>query len=163
MQAHVPATSTSKSSILKKPSSDQGHATLAGKVLQVFRVGGDHERSVGRHGKPAAVPAERLSGPVQSQVITDGNGPVVARTIADSAPVASPASALSEANLRKPDDPPTPAAPPVNVEPIRLQTFSIDLADRLARTRAAQQDVLRELDKFDESGEDLGNTVNRQR
>ncbi len=151
------------------PSSDNTNAdkqeqgTLAGKILQVFRIGGDDERSVGRRGQPAAVPAEKLRGPVQMQVITDQNGPVLARSIADSAPVAASTPALPDATLRQPEARPALAAPAVSAEPIRLQTFSIDLTERLARTRAAQQEVLREMDKLDETGADLGKAIDRKR
>ncbi len=128
----------------------------------MFRVGGDSERSVGRHGKPAAVPEERRSGPVQTQVITDSSGPTLARSIADSTHLSTSASALTEVVLRETEAPAAPVSAPVSIEPIRLQTFSIDLTERLARTRAAQQEVLRELDKFDESGDDLGKSIDRK-
>ena len=142
----------------------EAHTSLAGKVLQVFRVGGDSERSVGRHGHPPAEPEARRSGPVQQQTISDGSGPVMSRALADSAPVAAATPPLPAISLAQ--EPAAAAAEPepepASIETIRVQTFSIDLAERLARTRAAQQEVLRELDKFDESGETLGKTVDRK-
>lgn len=144
-------------------SGHRGHSSLAGKILHVFRVGGDNERSVGRHGQPAAAPAEKRTGPIQQQLITDGAGPVVTRTMEDSAPAGTSAAPLPDIELGQPQPDAAPAAHPEPMAPIRLQTFSIDLTERLARTRAAQQEVMRELDKFDETGEDLGKTVDRKR
>ncbi len=138
------------------------HSTLAGKVLQVFRVGGDNEHSVGRHSKPPAEPEARRTGPVQQQLITDASGPVVARTLEDSLPVAIATAPLPDIVLGQNQSKLAPAAAAVASEPIRLQTFSIDLAERLARTRAAQQEVMRELDGFDASGDALGKRVTRK-
>ncbi len=140
------------------------HESLAGKILQVFRVHGDSERSVGRHGAAAAMPEAPRSGPVQHQLIDDASGPVQERSISDLPPAAhNDSSALPTITLR--EGAPN-AVPPVTqepTEPIRLQTFSIDMAERLANLRAAQQDVFRELDKYDESGDNLGKAVDRKR
>ncbi len=142
----------------------RAHESLAGKILHVFRVDGDSERSVGRHGAAPATPEAPRSGPVQHQRIADAAGPVTARSISDLPPSAQDDSApLPTITLREGAPNAVPAATQDPAEPIRLQTFSIDMAERLANLRAAQQDVFRELDKFDESGEDLGKAVDRKR
>ncbi len=120
-------------------------ATPPPEGFEVFRRDGSTQLPGQRFPKSAAHESAQRSGPVEQRLISDGSG----------APLQSPTE-RGHSILRDEDGNPVAphaeAAENSDAEPItvRMQTYQVNLAERIARVKAGQQEVLGNLQQLED-------------
>ncbi len=107
--------------------------------FDVFRSEGS-TRLPGQRFPATGLASTARSGPVDQRVITDASGGPVARQAERSITELRGADAAA----------PLPATPDTEPVTVRVQTYQIDLAERIAKVKAAQKAALEDLQQMGE-------------
>ena len=116
--------------------------------FDVFHSDGSSRLPGQRFPKSEAISPNQRSGPVEQRAINDASGAPAKREIERSATV-----------LRRPDDAvpePVTQSETAGLDPItiRLDTYSVDLAARIARVKAEQKEALDNLQQLEDDSSD---------
>lgn len=119
------------------------------KPFDVFRSGGSTQLPGQRFAASDAHSSPRRSGPVEQRTIFDASGgpvqqdPVRKRTQLRDAPESSPADGQAAAGTAS-------VTAEGESETIRLRTYRVNLAERIARVKAEQKDALDHLQQLED-------------
>lgn len=132
----------------KDPKDADADSELA---FDVFRSDGSTRLPGQRFPDSEAYDSSKRSGPSDQRIISDASG----------GPVQGSAE-RAHISLRNQEAPASAKAPDADPVTIRLQTYQLNLAERLARVKAEQKEALGNLQQLEDESRDADSPDNRQ-